>query len=234
MWHWIFYRENARVSPRAIFMTGGGQLSLTMSVLLCWVLFSLFPVPGAWGYGYGAGAEDPLIKGFADVVREGRAGSWDRLARVLNDLEVPLRNFKSYFGQDLRPRIEAAIQARDFQRMVKGMAHLVFLGIREKFYWNLKENLRDPAASLARLKMARRYYAEILMGNVKAFDSRHQTNLNQAILNDFELAFKALGSPGAFGVGVIPSKPEEFKSLAARIEERILQAYPYFKDGERS
>ena len=194
------------------------------------LLFLAWPIAlvQAEGYGYGTGAEDPLIKAFQNVVKDGKTGNWPKVSQHVKGIEVPLKNLKEYFKIDLQTKLEAGIRSQDIQVVVKSMAHLIFLAIKEKFYWNLKENLSDPAASLSRLKLAKRYYTDILMGNVKNLDGRHQSNLNESILAEFENSFKALGNPGVFGMGAIPPKPDEFKESTLRIEGKILKAFPYF------
>ena len=55
----------------------------------------------------------------------------------INTISDRVDDIRNLFDVDLRSRLEAGISKHNFQEVIKAMANLVFIAIREKFYWNL-------------------------------------------------------------------------------------------------
>lgn len=185
------------------------------------------------GYGY-AKEEDPLIKVFKAVILYGRQSDWQKVAKEINSISDRSTDIYKIFNIDLKPKIERAIQQQDFQALANHMANLIFLAIREKFYYNRKEALEIFVRSKVRLRIAEEYYIILLAGNVRDYDIRHNTGFHEGIYSRFVKARDTLGSTGFFGAGAIKPRVKEFDALAREIEAFLLKVFPYFETGEAS
>lgn len=185
----------------------------------------------ASGYGY-AREEDPLIKVFKAVILYGREADWSKVITEVNRISDRTADIHKIFKIDLKPRIDLAIQQQDFQSLVNQMANLVFLAIREKFYYNRKEKLEIFVRSKIRLRLAEEYYTILLAGNVRDYDIRHMTSLHESIYKRFVKVRETIGSMGFLGAGAIKPNVEEFDVLTKEIEGLLLKAFPYFETGQ--
>jgi hypothetical protein len=114
------------------------------------------------------------------------------------------------------------------------MANVVFLAIREKFYYNHQEKLEIFIRAKVRLRLAEEYYVTMLAGNVRDYDVRHKTRLHESIYNKFVKARDTLGSMGFLGAGALKPDVKEFETLTKEIEALLLTAFPYFEAGEKN
>ncbi|TVL99514.1 MAG: hypothetical protein CV087_17870 [Candidatus Brocadia sp. WS118] len=185
----------------------------------------------AHGYGY-AKEEDPLIKIFKAVIFYGRQTNWEKVSREIATISDRIADVHAIFKIDLRPEIDHAIQKQDFQSLTKHMANLIFFAIREKFYYNLQENLTIFTRSKVRLGLAEEYYLTLLAGNVRNYDVRHKTRLHEDIYHRFVKARGTLGSIGFFGAGAMQPDVKEFEILTKEIEKLLFRAFPYFITGK--
>lgn len=185
----------------------------------------------AFGYGY-AKEEDPLIKVFKAIILYGRQADWSKVATEANSIRDRTTDIYRIFKIDLKPRIDRAIQQQDFQTLANQMANLIFLAIREKFYYTRKEKLEILVRSKVRLRIAEEYYTILLAGNVRDYDVRHNTSLHESIHNKFVKTRDTLGSMGFLGAGSVKPDAEEFDTLTKEIETLLLKAFPYFETGE--
>lgn len=185
----------------------------------------------AHGYGY-AREEDPLIKVFKSIIFYGRQSNWSKVAVEVNTINDRITDVYKIFTIDLKPRIESAVQQKDFQVLANHMANLIFLAIREKFYYNRREKLEIFTRSKVRLRLAEEYYLTLLAGNVRNYDARHKTNLHEEIYNRFVKARSTLGSMGFLGTGAVKPVLKDFEIITREIEALLLQAFPYFETGQ--
>lgn len=185
----------------------------------------------ASGYGY-AKEEDPLVKVFKAIILYGRQSEWSKVAVEINSISDRTADIYKIFKIDLKPRIEYAVQQQNFQDLVNYMANLVFLAIREKFYYNRKEKLEIVVRSKVRLRLAEEYYTILLAGNVRDYDVRHNTRFHEGIYTRFVKARDTLGSTGFLGAGAIKPKEKEFDALTGEIETLLVKVFPYFETGE--
>lgn len=199
-------------------------ISIVFAVFLC---LSMLIIP-VFGYGYKK-EEDPLIKGFKAVVFYGKEENWNQIKYESETLNDRVKDVNIIFGVDLLPQLNESIEKKDFQSLIKNMANLIFLAIREKFYWNTTEQLKIYIKAKVRLRLAEEYYVTLLAGNVREFDLRNGTSINDEIFQKFAETHKTLGSLGFFGVGAAEPDLGRFVSITNEIEEKIKTVFLYFK-----
>ncbi len=201
-----------------------------MALLLACLLTLVLLPSHLWAYGYER-SEDPLLKVFKAVIYYGKASDWERVQKEVDSIADRFEDVRKLFATDLKPKVDESIRNRNLQEAAKLMANMVFLAIREKFYWNNQERLAIHIRSKVRLRLAEEYYKTLLEGNVMEYDRRHGTNLHDKIIKSFHDTHFSLGSVGFFGAGSVEPRPDEFKHLAKDIETALLQAFPYFDPG---
>lgn len=184
----------------------------------------------ASGYGY-AKEEDPLIKAFRAIILYGRHANWPKVAAEVNSISDRFADINKIFDIDFKTRIDHTILQQDFQSLANQAANVVFLAIREKFYYNRQEKLEIFFRAKVRLRLAEEYYITLLSGNVRDYDVRHKSNLHETIYNKFIKARDTLGSIGFFGAGSVKPNVKEFDLLTKEIETLLLKAFPYFETG---
>lgn len=191
---------------------------------------TLFTLTGqAFGYGYER-EEDPLIKTFKAVVLHVKKSDWEQVDEAISSIKDRIDDVNTLFDVNLHPQLSTSIASKDTQTLMRGMANLVFLAIREKFYWNHAEDLTVFSKSKVRLRLAKEYYVTLLAGNVRIFDLKSGTTFNDTIYNEFDRAKITLGSLGFFGVGAIKPNLKEFDAIAQTIEDSLLHVFPYFRN----
>lgn len=199
-----------------------------ITIILAALFSSIMPASHVFGYGYKI-QEDPLIKIFKAVVFHVKESDWDQISREIDAIDDRIKDIDLIFGIDLAPQLIESIDKKDVQMLIKNMANLVFLAIREKFYWNQTEGLEINMKAKVRLRLAEEYYVTLLSGNARVFDQKNRTNINDEIYQRFAEARSTLGSLGFFGVGAIRPDLEKFISITNDIEEKIIEIFPYFK-----
>ncbi len=205
---------------------------LTKKYILIIVFFFITIYPKvSGGYGYKRN-EDPIITVFKSVIFYGRKGDWARVETDINTISDRVDDIRNLFDVDLKPRLDAGISQHNFQEVIKGMANLVFFAIREKFYWNLTEDLRIFGRANVRLRLAEEYYNLMLSGNVRKYDSLNGTKLHDELFNKFVDARKTLGSLGFLGAGAVSPRPDGFLIITKEIEQKLLLVFPYFESGK--
>ena len=183
------------------------------------------------GYGYGRN-EDPIITVFKSVIFYGKKNDWARVESDTDTISDRIDDVRTLFEVNLKPKLDAGISQHNFQEVIKVMVNLIFLAIREKYYWNLSENLRMFERANVRLRIAEEYYTLLLSGNVRRYDKHNGTAFHDEIFNKFSEAKKSLGSTGFLGAGAVSPRPKEFKTITKEIEEKLLIVFPYFESGK--
>ncbi len=183
------------------------------------------------GYGYGRN-EDPIITVFKSVIFYGKKNDWARVESDTDTISDRIDDVRTLFEVNLKPKLDAGISQHNFQEVIKVMVNLIFLAIREKYYWNLSENLRMFERANVRLRIAEEYYTLLLSGNVRRYDKLNGTKFHDEIFNKFSEAKKSLGSTGFLGAGAVSPRPKEFKTITKEIEEKLLIVFPYFESGK--
>jgi len=197
----------------------------------CVVIVILICPKNSIGYGYKKN-EDPLITVFKSVIFNSKNGDWDRVKTTIDTISDRIDDVNNIFAVNLRPRLNDGLSQHDFQEVVKVMANLVFLALREKNYWNLTEGLRMFSRAKVRLRIVDEYYTLLLSGNVRKYDKLNGTQYHEEIFNKLAEARKTLGSIGFLGAGSISPRPEEYERITREIEQRLLIVFPYFESGE--
>ncbi len=147
----------------------------------CFVIVIITCPRSSIGYGYKRN-EDPIITVFKSVIFYGRKNDWARVEADINTISDRVDDIRNIFDVDLKPRLDAGISQHKFQEVIKAMANLVFFAIREKFYWNLTENLRIFGRANVRLRLAEEYYNLLLSGNVRRYDSHNGTKNHKDLI----------------------------------------------------
>ncbi len=183
------------------------------------------------GYGYKKN-DDPIITVFKSVIFYGKKGDWERIKRDIDTISDRIDDVKNIFAVDLRPGLNAGLSQHDFQKIVKIMANLVFLTIKEKYYWNISEGLRMFTRAKVRLRLADEYYTLLLSGNVRKYDKLNGTKYHDEIFDKFTEARNALGSTGFLGAGAVSPRLKDFETVTKDIEQKLLIVFPYFESGK--
>ncbi len=197
-------------------------------VIIATLIILSFADLDVYAYGYKK-QDDPLIKVFKSVVYHGKLNDWDMISKEIDSINDRISDINNLFGIDLSPKLKDAVDKENMQDMAKNMACLVFLAMREKFYWNTQEELKIYAKSRVRLRLAEEYFVTLLSGNVRVYDAKNKTTVNSEIYQNFAEARKTLGSLGFFGVGSIKPDLDKFVSISADIEQQLVKVFPYFK-----
>jgi hypothetical protein len=204
------------------------------SIIITFIILVVVICPGSsFGYGYKKN-EDPLISVFKSVIFYGKKDDWTRVESDINTISDRIDDVRNIFEVNLKPKLDAGISQYNFQEIIKVMANLVFLAIREKYYWSLTEDLQMFARAKVRLRLAEEYYATLLSGNVRRYDKLNGKKFHDEIFNKFLEAKKTLGSIGFLGAGAVSPKPKEFEMITKEIEKKLLIVFPYFESGKET
>ncbi len=195
------------------------------------LLIVVFSKGSTYGYGYKR-SDDPIITVFKSVIFYGKKSDWERIKADIDTISDRIDDVKNVFAVDLRPGLNAGLSQHDFQGVVKVMANLVFLAIKEKYYWNISEGLRMFTRAKVRLRLADEYYTLLLSGNVRKYDIQNGTKYHDEIFNKFTEARNTLGSIGFLGAGAVSPRLKDFESVTKDIEQKLLIVFPYFESGK--
>ena len=195
------------------------------------LLIVIFCQGSSEGYGYKKN-DDPIITVFKSVIFYGKKSDWERINTDIDTISDRIDDVKNIFAVDLRPELNAGLSQHDFQKVVKVMANLVYLTIKEKYYWNISEGLRMFTRAKVRLRLADEYYTLLLSGNVRKYDKLNGTKYHDEIFNKFTEARNTLGSTGFLGAGAVSPKLKDFEIVTKDIEQKLLIVFPYFESGK--
>ena len=178
----------------------------------------------AYGYGYGVG-KDPFIEAFKAINKALNAtpANWKEVENQFGTVRTVVEKMDKDYKADLLGRIESAIQAgaqgtdpaQQSKTLVAGF-HKTFVYLVKHKLENAETNLQKFSTAKALVTEAKQYY-DVLAPLVKKAGPGDDTGIRKA----FEAAMKALGNPGAFGMGAKPPDPGEFKAQASAIEETL-------------
>ena len=195
------------------------------------LLIVIFCQGSSEGYGYKKN-DDPIITVFKSVIFYGKKSDWERIMTDIDTISDRIDDVKNIFAVDLRPELNAGLSQHDFQKIVKVMANLVYLTIKEKYYWNISEGLRMFTRAKVRLRLADEYYTLLLSGNVRKYDKLNGTKYHDEIFNKFTEARNTLGSTGFLGAGAVSPRLKDFETVTKDIEQKLLIVFPYFESGK--
>ncbi len=183
------------------------------------------------GYGYKKN-DDPIITVFKSVIFYGKKSDWERIKADIDTISDRIDDVKNIFAVDLRPGLNAGLSQHNFQEVVKVMANLVFLAIKEKYYWNISEGLHMFTRAKVRLRLAYEYYTLLLSGSVRRYDKLNGTKYHDEIFDKFTEARNTLGSIGFLGAGAVSPRLKDFETVTKDIEQKLLIVFPYFESGK--
>lgn len=207
----------------------------TKNVISAIVLFLLltFNISEVLGYGYGLRGKDTLVAVYEDLLGLSEKNDYEAIKRTLETIEVPLSNYHSYYGINLKPLFLDAIEKRDKEALLINMDKLIYFAIREKIYWNKKENLEKPVAAKARLRVILQYY-ELLKPKIKNYDEKNHCAFNREIVELLVGMGESFGGIGSFGYNAEPANLAEFGRLSQRLEEVLAIIFPHFAEGYKA
>ena len=201
------------------------------AIVLCLLL--TFNVSEVLGYGYGVRGKDTLVAVYEDTAGFLEKNDYAAIQRALEEIEVPLVNYHKYYRIDLKPLFLDAIEKHDKKAVLANMEKLIYFAIREKIYWNKKDNLEKPIAAKARLKVILQYY-ELFKPQIKNYDEKNHSAFNSEIVELLVGMNDSLGEVGSFGYNAKPANPEEFTRLSQRLEEVLAIIFPHFAEGHKA
>jgi hypothetical protein len=180
-----------------------------------------------FGYGYSR-ADDPLIKSFKNAVRAARKDNWGIVSKETNAVKWQLDELKGDLQIDFLPRLKESTEKKDQRLVIIRWVNLVYLGLKQKFYWNLKEDLKDFNKAKARLAAARFYYEVALAGNVRRYDQKRKTQNHKEILGLYDKLRTDLGRPTIFGKSSVAADPKDFALSSKALVDKLDKVFPYF------
>ncbi len=205
-------------------------LKKVLSLFLLVVSFSPFGVEESFGYSYGMRGKDTLEAVYEDVVALIEEKNYAEIKKEAEKIEVPFKNFYNYYGINLKPAFLQAIEQEDGKKLIITFEQLVYFAIREKLYWNRKEELKKAIAARARLRVISQYFG-LLKQKIKAHDRENKSSYRGEIVKLLVDMSATLGSPGVFGYQARPPDLETFTALGKRLEEVFVIIFPHFKEG---
>jgi hypothetical protein len=198
------------------------------SLLPC-ALFLLLLLPGlCLAYGYSR-EEDPLIKSFKNVVKAARKADWSAVSKENKAVNWQLDELKGDLKIDFAPILKSSLDKKDKRLIIIRWANLIYLALKQKFYWNKKETLKDFQKAKGRLASARFYYDVALAGNVKRFDQKRKTTLHKDILTLFNQLRTQLGRPAVLGTSSVAADAEGFQKSSKALVSKLDRVFPYFQ-----
>lgn len=213
--------------------TGGFGMKIFIIIFLC-SFTGIALSTGKPGYGYGyKREEDPLITSFKAIIFHGKQDNWSMVRSEIEKINDRINDLNTIFNINFNPLFTITIQEQNFRNLCNQMATLVFFAIKEKFYYNQKENLEIFVRAKVRLRLAEEYYSTLLSGNVLAYDERHATSLHKEIIERFAGLRNTIGSTGFLGAGAKEPNVYEFNRIANEIESLLLKAFPYFDTNQK-
>lgn len=194
---------------------------------------SIFPATESFGYSYGLRGKDTLEAVYENVLLLIEKNDYIGIKREAEKIDVPFRNFDNYYGINLKPAFLRAIEQEDGQKLIITLEQLVYFAIREKLYWNRKEELKQAIAARARLRVISQYFG-LLKEKIKQHDRKNGSAYRSEIVKLLVDMSATLGSPGVFGYQARPPDLETFTALGKRLEEVFVVIFPHFEEGYRA
>ncbi len=192
---------------------------LKNSIAAVIILILMLPAV-AFPYGYSGSAEnDPVLNAFRNSISAVKANDWEKVTKVIENVSTPIANMDKFFGFNLLPELKSAISDKNFKRVVKLLANLIYLSTIEKFEIMIQKELKDAEYSKSKLEICKIYYTGVLRGNVKSYDKKKGTSLNSEISKAFERLDKLYADP---------TNLEEFKKNTDVIKNNLNKAFGYF------
>lgn len=181
----------------------------------------------AWAYGY-TRDDDPLLKSFKRAVIAARQSDWPAVDTQIKAVKWQLDELDKELGLDLTPALDKARGSKNSRDVIISWANLVYMALRQKFFWNLKEQLADFNKAKSRLSAARYYYEVVLAGNVRRYDKKRGTAYAKELEGLYSTARSQLGRPSVMGTASVSADPDGFQKTSDRILAILDRIFPYF------
>jgi len=203
------------------------------SLFLIVLSFFAFGVAESFAYSYGTRGKDTLEAVYENVVVLIRENNYAGIKKEAEKIDVPFKNFDNYYGINLKPVFLQSIEQEDGEKLIMTLEQLVYFAIREKLYWNRKEELKKPIAARARLRVISQYFG-LLKPKIKQHDRRNNSAYRGDIVKLLVNMSNTLGSPGIFGYQARPPDLEAFSTFGKQLEEIFVVIFPHFEEGYRA
>ncbi len=192
----------------------------------------------SFAQGYGAYlnnlADDPVANLYTKVKLLLKEGNWGEIEQIVQQEKVKkqLEDMNQLTHNNLGVQFLKAIQAKDENQVQFLLFEFYAETIQEKFYWNLKEELKDLSATTVRITLSKIFFTNILAPRIMEADrlslnTSEPTKDYETILKLFGECELALGSVGMFGIGAIPADPARFKQNASQIVALMKKYYAF-------
>lgn len=204
--------------------------SKTILLIVCFMVLSAFSPANVYGYGYGVKGKDTLAAVHNSIDEFIKTNDFEGIKQELKRIEVPITNYYNYYGIDLNENFNEALENKDVVKLQESIDQLIFFAIREKIYWNTKEELKKVIAAKGRLRVMFQYY-KILNNGIKEYDAANNSNYSRELFGVISGMKDTLGSAGTFGYKPEPPNLDEFIRLSSKFVETLVVIFPHFKEG---
>ncbi|MDF1662141.1 MAG: hypothetical protein P1V97_10235, partial [Planctomycetota bacterium] len=199
----------------------------SLPAMLLFLSLLLAPHP-CMAYGYSRSA-DPLIKSFKSAVRATRKDDWSTVQGEFKAVKWQLDELKGDLKVDFGTLLKDSIDKKNKRLIIVRWANLIYLALKQKFYWNNQEQLNNFQKAKARLAAAKFYYEVALAGNVRRYDKSKKTSLHSEIVKLFDQLRGQLGRPAVLGTKSIAADPSAFKKDSTLVVSKLKRVFPYFE-----
>lgn len=192
---------------------------LVKALALLVILMFVFPSV-MFSYSYGDPNKDEIAENFREIATKLNASSVDWKG-VTEIYRVRRAEISSHFGESIAVTLDRNLADKNKALVMSNFKHLLVLNLDRRFEYALND-IDDYAKSKLLLAKARGTF-DVLSPYVEA----KKPGLESKILSAFDVALKALGNPGLFGVGEEPVNPQEFAKQSNYILQSIKPLFPY-------
>jgi hypothetical protein len=185
----------------------------------------------AFPYGYGTAGEDPLISMLKEIIVEAKKKepSWETLKEIIDDSKEPIVNLDKFFKTKLNDKFQAALKGKDIKGVISSTVNLIYLSMMEKFELIKRQEFKDYAFAKGRLNLNDKFYRDVFRANVKKYDEKNGTNINDTILKALTDIKGTIGKPGKFGMKGEPPHPDDFDRMFKNIRDNLKTVFPDFE-----
>lgn len=202
--------------------------------------FSLFLSFGHFFFAQGYAAylnnlvDDPVSNLYSNISLLMKSDAWEDIEKKLFEEKVKkqFEDLKKITQQNLLDDFKTGIEQKNKETIKNLLFRFYAETIQEKFYWNLKEGLKDLITTTVRLTIAKAFFSNVLAPRILEGDRQSQktetpTKEYETILGLFDECEIALGSAGVFGLGAVPPDTKRFREKALKIVEHLKKFYTF-------
>ncbi|WP_461535880.1 hypothetical protein [Spongorhabdus nitratireducens] len=166
-------------------------------------------------YTYSAAGKEPLIDGREALLKAADSGDFEAATAAYEKVAKEILYFKTEYGIDLDTPMKNALKAKDAKQVNHVLNQAYFAEIDRRLK-GAEQNVNDYQVAKV-LVVKSKLFLDLLTPQMEA-EARQQAE--QAI----QIALKAIGNPGVFGVGAEPANPEAL----ANAHQQLIKALQAF------